>query len=363
LIDKLGGMAAAQIPMFQTRKSNFDHCTRSLHTMENILKNINSYRTFVKNTDEMTLAKTTNRLRASSDEDIGASSASLSAASNYVGSSGSTTTKADLLHATIGSPVLSSTSAAMIEEKNKGKKVLHHLHHSDDEEDEHESSEGDDEEEEEGFVSNRTVDKHHSPTSHSHGKHKQTTNNPVLAIIEKKKSHEEQDDSALTTVNEEEKGNKSPSLQNPADILAKEEIEKHQLSQETRTEEATSNGSAVPPISTGQTTPPPSLPPKRKIGRRASTLEDLVAEANKNKVSSVSVENSLFTDLVLEPYDHKNCSDCSFVFGMANDCSMHLAAIQHTAQETTLRLQRLLELRERMKKRGTVLESLDWGGE
>jgi hypothetical protein len=49
-----------------------------------------------------------------------------------------------------------------------------------------------------------------------------------------------------------------------------------------------------------------------------------------------------------EPFDHTQCSDCSLVYGMGNDCLMHLAATQHIASEASRRLMKLLELRERV---------------
>jgi hypothetical protein len=55
-------------------------------------------------------------------------------------------------------------------------------------------------------------------------------------------------------------------------------------------------------------------------------------------------------------FDHSQCSDCSLVYTMANDCAMHLAAAQYFAQEGSLRLQRLLKLRQTIQDNIQLLE-------
>lgn len=98
----------------------------------------------------------------------------------------------------------------------------------------------------------------------------------------------------------------------------------------------------------------------KKNLRRNSSLQALIQEVNQN---TKAIDEKLFPEVHVEPYDHALCSDCSFVYSMANDCSMHLGTIQHLSQESTIRLQRLLELREKIKHRAEVLESIDWGGD
>eukprot|EP01038_Epipyxis_sp_PR26KG_P010108 gene10108-13584_t len=66
---------------------------------------------------------------------------------------------------------------------------------------------------------------------------------------------------------------------------------------------------------------------------------------------------------IVEPYNHSQCSDCSCVYAIANECMSHLAAAQHTAVESTRRHQLLLQLREKIKEDGHTLEALDWGGQ
>jgi hypothetical protein len=62
-------------------------------------------------------------------------------------------------------------------------------------------------------------------------------------------------------------------------------------------------------------------------------------------------------------FDHSQCSDCSLVYTMANDCAMHLAASQHFAQEGSLRLQRLLRLRQTMHEKVQQLEEGEVNGQ
>lgn len=65
----------------------------------------------------------------------------------------------------------------------------------------------------------------------------------------------------------------------------------------------------------------------------------------------------------IPPYDHQHCSDCTCVYGMANECLMHLAASQHQASECGSRLRRLVgEFKEALREDADKLEALDWGG-
>ena len=64
--------------------------------------------------------------------------------------------------------------------------------------------------------------------------------------------------------------------------------------------------------------------------------------------------------LVMEkgpPYDHCNCSDCSVVYDMANDCCMHIAAANFRSKQCTERMQRLAAYRERMRENAELLDS------
>lgn len=62
----------------------------------------------------------------------------------------------------------------------------------------------------------------------------------------------------------------------------------------------------------------------------------------------------------IPPYDHSHCADCAFVNTMANDCSMHLAALHHFAQESTIKLQKLIMKREKIKEKAHDLEESNW---
>ena len=238
--------------------------------MENILKNINNYRTFIKNTDEATLANTTSRLTTLSDDDH---------------------PPEDLKNAISLSPMKA-------------------------------------------------------------GADKVTMDNPIRKMQQAKVNKDEDDDEEEEDDDEEE------------DLVG---IDKEEIDRAKRA------SSPVPSVPAPQPPPPPpppadSSPPpavitieggKRKQ-RRGSTLEELVAEANKK--STKPIDDSFLNNVVIEAYNHCQCSDCSVVPSISNDCSMHLAAIQHQAQESTIRLQKLLELRERVRRRGEVLEGYDWGG-
>lgn len=61
-------------------------------------------------------------------------------------------------------------------------------------------------------------------------------------------------------------------------------------------------------------------------------------------------------------YDHSQCSDCSLVYDMANECAMHLAASQHFAQEGSVRLQRLNNIRAQINERVHQLEETEFEG-
>eukprot|EP01038_Epipyxis_sp_PR26KG_P010107 gene10107-13583_t len=47
-------------------------------------------------------------------------------------------------------------------------------------------------------------------------------------------------------------------------------------------------------------------------------------------------------------FDHDRCSDCSYGYSITCDCTNHLAALQKQAVEANMRLQALVEMRERM---------------
>jgi len=67
-------------------------------------------------------------------------------------------------------------------------------------------------------------------------------------------------------------------------------------------------------------------------------------------------------DPAIAPYDHSQCSDCTLVYGMANECAMHLAASQHFAEEGSSRLQKLCYLREQINELVHQLEDVDLDG-
>lgn len=46
---------------------------------------------------------------------------------------------------------------------------------------------------------------------------------------------------------------------------------------------------------------------------------------------------------------------------MANECAMNLAAAQHLASASTKRLQRLFALKEKIREKAGVLDTMDWG--
>lgn len=62
-----------------------------------------------------------------------------------------------------------------------------------------------------------------------------------------------------------------------------------------------------------------------------------------------------------EFFDHNNCSDCSCVYTMANECVMNLATSQHVAEESTKRLQKIMEFKENNKALCSALNKIDWG--
>lgn len=47
-------------------------------------------------------------------------------------------------------------------------------------------------------------------------------------------------------------------------------------------------------------------------------------------------------------FDHSRCSDCSYGYSITCDCSNHLSALQKQALEANMRLQSLVEMREKM---------------
>jgi hypothetical protein len=59
----------------------------------------------------------------------------------------------------------------------------------------------------------------------------------------------------------------------------------------------------------------------------------------------------------VEPYDHRNCSDCSVVYDMANDCCMHIAAANFRLKQCSERMQKLAMYKEKMQEVAEILES------
>lgn len=100
--------------------------------------------------------------------------------------------------------------------------------------------------------------------------------------------------------------------------------------------------------------------------------EEEAAKAEEARLQSASDEAFIAEHLGAEllpgggeipAYDHAHCSDCSCVYGMANECLMSLAASQHQATECGSRLRRLVsEFKEQLREDAEKLEALDWGG-
>jgi hypothetical protein len=280
-----------QLPYFTTKKGNLDHCAKSLQVMENILININSYRTFMKNTDEATLANTSSRLGAGNTSDDEDESEEEEEGDH----------PKDNSKVVMDNPLLKKLPS--VTEKQKSTSA-----------DDHEESEGDDDEEEDGLVAHDDVDptlvKPFPPAP------------PALGLVKQ---------ASNSSVNSQNGTTTPPSIATPNKKDSSEQQTQQRLS------------------------------PHDRAPRRRKSIEELVAEVNTQNEKG-KIDDSLFAAISIPPYDHALCSDCSCVYNIANDCSMHLAAIQHHAQESTLRLQKLLELREKMRKREQVLESIDWGG-
>eukprot|EP01036_Dinobryon_divergens_P029169 gene29169-38233_t len=69
-----------------------------------------------------------------------------------------------------------------------------------------------------------------------------------------------------------------------------------------------------------------------------------------------------FLDTLNIKYDHSQCSDCSCVYTMCNECFMNLASSYFVATEATKRFQSLVSVKEQMRVDSQQLESCDWGG-
>lgn len=56
-------------------------------------------------------------------------------------------------------------------------------------------------------------------------------------------------------------------------------------------------------------------------------------------------------------YDHAHCYDCSLVFSMANECCMRLVAAEMRAKDSTRRIMRLMNYRDKMRADAELLEA------
>jgi hypothetical protein len=92
---------------------------------------------------------------------------------------------------------------------------------------------------------------------------------------------------------------------------------------------------------------------QRKQGREEDSQQDDDNDQDNN--------NDEDTLPPVEFYDHANCDDCLFVQSLGTDCAMHIASVQHFAEESTMRLQSLFSMRERLRDKATRLEAFDWG--
>lgn len=99
--------------------------------------------------------------------------------------------------------------------------------------------------------------------------------------------------------------------------------------------------------------------PIKRAGSSQSQDDSINAESDKH--GSRQLPTEILAQAAREPFNHAHCSDCSLTCEMANDCAMNLAAAQHLASESTSRLQKLFQIREKMREKAVELDSLDWG--
>lgn len=273
-------------PRVEQRKANLEQLVKSLHVLENLLLNLNSYRTFLRHTDEESFAKTTVRSdNFSSDDD-------------HDQKSGQEKSRPE-------SGVVVQTNPIMLSRENASTNAANNSTSSTVEKDE--QSQG-------------------APPSRDQADQRNSA------------EKEPQSDGSYTNSGYNSGDN---SAGNEESLTVVENI-------------VINNSGNVNIVNDGKTI----ATKNKKYLRRNSSLQALIQEVNQN---TNAIDEKLFPEVYIEPYDHALCSDCSFVYSMANDCSMHLGTIQHLSQESTIRLQRLLELREKIKHRAEVLESIDWG--
>lgn len=94
-------------------------------------------------------------------------------------------------------------------------------------------------------------------------------------------------------------------------------------------------------------------------GQNQNGSESIKADSDRR--ASRQLPTEILAQAARVPFNHAHCSDCSLTCEMANDCAMNLAAAQHLASESTSRLQKLFQIREKMREKAVELDSLDWG--
>lgn len=106
---------------------------------------------------------------------------------------------------------------------------------------------------------------------------------------------------------------------------------------------------------------PAQMESTEAVEAAAGAKED-EGEAAVIRVAFQSLDSTEF-EVPKESFDHNSCADCSCVFEMANECSMRLAATKMRAKESTERLIKLQNYRDRMKADADLLEHHGWDGD